>query len=109
MNKALHEVEERVKLVDVVIELLDARAPLSSVNEQLEKVIQNKKKLIVLSKPDLADPAQTDKWKAYEKEFAEAGIRIVYFPYTKGISSTKINAALENLQPTPEQKKGEKK
>ncbi len=40
----------------------------------------------------------TDKWKDYEKAFTEAGIRIVYFPYTKGISSTKINAALAELR-----------
>ena len=36
----------------------------------------------------------TEKWQKYDKEFAEAGIRIVYFPYTRGISSTKITAAL---------------
>lgn len=36
----------------------------------------------------------TEKWQNYDKEFAEAGIRIVYFPYTRGISSTKITAAL---------------
>lgn len=36
----------------------------------------------------------TDKWNAYEKEFAQAGISIVYFPYTRGVSSTKINEAL---------------
>ena len=65
MNKALHEVEEKIKLVDIVVELLDARAPLSSINEQLEKTIGQKKKIIILSKPDLADPNQTDKWKQY--------------------------------------------
>jgi glycerol-3-phosphate cytidylyltransferase len=37
----------------------------------------------------------TDKWKAYEKEFEEAGIRIVYFPYTQGTSSTQIRKALD--------------
>ena len=62
MNKALNEVENKVKLVDVVIELLDARAPLSSINENLEKLIQNKKKLIVLTKIDLADPVATKEW-----------------------------------------------
>lgn len=39
----------------------------------------------------------SDKWKEYEKEFAKEGIRIVYFPYTKGISSTKITEAFEPL------------
>lgn len=40
----------------------------------------------------------TDKWKAYERQFAEEGIRIVYFPYTRGVSSTKINDALVKLR-----------
>ena len=62
MNKAFNEVENKVKLVDVVIELFDARAPISSINESLGKITQNKKKLIVLTKTDLADPVQTKKW-----------------------------------------------
>ena len=62
MNKALNEVENKVKLVDVIIELFDARAPLSSINENLEKLTANKKKLIVLTKIDLADPEQNKKW-----------------------------------------------
>ena len=94
MNKALHEVEERVKLVDVVIELLDARAPLSSVNEQLEKVIQNKKKLIVLSKPDLADPTQTDKWKAY---FQKDGNVVLSLDLTNPSSTKEIAKAINVL------------
>ena len=40
----------------------------------------------------------TEKWQEYEKRFAEAGIKIIYFPYTKGISSTKINQALKNVR-----------
>ena len=62
MNKALNDVENKVKLVDVIIELFDARAPLSSINENLEKLTANKKKLIVLTKIDLADPEQNKKW-----------------------------------------------
>ena len=62
MNKALNEVENKVKLVDVIIELLDARAPISSINENLEKLIRNKKKIIVLTKIDLADPEATKMW-----------------------------------------------
>ena len=62
MNKALNEVEKKVKLVDVIIELFDARAPMSSINENLEKITQDKKRLIVLTKTDLADPEQTKKW-----------------------------------------------
>ena len=40
----------------------------------------------------------TDKWKEYEKEFAKENIKIVYFPYTKGVSSTKINEALNKVR-----------
>lgn len=40
----------------------------------------------------------TDKWREYERQFAEAGIRIVYFPYTKGISSTQITKALNAVR-----------
>lgn len=57
MSKALKEIENRLKIIDVVIEILDARAPYSSMNKNLEKLIQNKKKIIILSKPDLADSA----------------------------------------------------
>jgi len=70
MNKALNEIENKVKIVDVIIELLDARAPLSSINQNLEKITQNKKKLIVLTKIDLADPNQTNKWvEALKKQY----------------------------------------
>ena len=62
MNKALNEVENKVKIVDVIIELFDARAPISSINENLAKITANKKKLVVLTKIDLADPLQTKKW-----------------------------------------------
>ena len=48
MKKALNNVEEKIKLVDVVIELLDARAPKSSINENLTKLIQNKNILVVI-------------------------------------------------------------
>ena len=67
MKKALNEIEEKIKLVDVVIEILDARAPISSINPEFEKRISNKKKLLVISKSDLADPEETKKWQFYFK------------------------------------------
>lgn len=63
MNKALKEIEDHLKIIDVVIELFDARAPLSSVNKQLEEIIKNKKRLVILTKPDLADPEVTKSWE----------------------------------------------
>lgn len=44
----------------------------------------------------------TEKWQTYEKEFSEAGVKIVYFPYTKGISSTLISKTLEQVRDNPE-------
>jgi len=70
MKKALNNIIEKVKMVDVIIEILDARAPESSMNPDLEKAIKNKKRLAVLSKADLADPSQTKLWSdVLKKEF----------------------------------------
>ena len=68
MKKATIKIEERIKSVDLVIELLDARAPLSSINTDFEKIVGNKKRLFVFTKSDLADPLQTEKWQAYFRE-----------------------------------------
>lgn len=65
MSKALRNVEDKIKIIDVVIELFDARAPLSSINPQLDDLTKNKKRLIVLTKSDLADPSETKKWETY--------------------------------------------
>ena len=67
MKKATIKIEERIKSVDLVIELLDARAPLSSINTDFEKIVGNKKRLCVFTKSDLADPEQTKKWEEYFK------------------------------------------
>lgn len=68
MAKARRQVEEKLKLVDFVMELVDARAPLSSQNPMLQQVLQNKPKMIILMKKDLADQRETDKWIGYFQE-----------------------------------------
>ncbi|MCC2249301.1 MAG: ribosome biogenesis GTPase YlqF [Bacillota bacterium] len=65
MAKARREVEEKLKLVDFVMELVDARAPFSSQNPMLQQVLQNKPKMIVMMKKDLADQYVTNQWLAY--------------------------------------------
>lgn len=72
MKKALNEIEAKIKLVDIVIEILDARAPLSSINPEFEKRVQNKKRIFVLSKSDLADPVETKKWEDYFKKSVDS-------------------------------------
>lgn len=65
MKKALNNIEKKVSMIDVVIEILDARAPLSSMNPFLEEKIQHKPRLFLLSKSDLADPSENEKWIAH--------------------------------------------
>lgn len=74
MKKAQIDIEEKVKIVDLVIELLDARIPLSSRNPTLFKLTQNKKRLVVLTKNDLADPMMTQRWVEHFKNKGFAAI-----------------------------------
>lgn len=69
MAKTMKQVEEDLKLVDIVIEILDARIPISSQNPEVQKLINNKKKIVILNKSDLANEAETNKWiKYFEKK-----------------------------------------
>lgn len=62
MAKAKREIEKNLKLVDIVLELVDARIPLSSRNPDLKKLLKNKPSLILLTKSTLADPQDNQKW-----------------------------------------------
>lgn len=62
MAKARRQVEEKLGLVDVVFELLDARAVRASQNPELARIIKDKPRLVVLNKADLADPAENRRW-----------------------------------------------
>lgn len=68
MAKAKREISNDLKLIDVVIELLDARIPVSSQNPDFSELIKNKKKIIVLNKCDLADEKENLKWVDYFKK-----------------------------------------
>ena len=68
MAKARRQIEENLNLVDLVMELVDARAPLSSQNPMLQQVIKDKPKLVVLMKKDLADQNETEKWLHFFQE-----------------------------------------
>ncbi|WP_027108416.1 ribosome biogenesis GTPase YlqF [Lacticigenium naphthae] len=69
MAKARREFQEKLKLVDIVFELLDARIPYSSRNPDLDKLINQKPRVVILTKRDLADPKVTAQWiRHYEKQ-----------------------------------------
>ncbi len=65
MAKTKRQIIEDVKLVDIIIEILDARIPISSQNPDIAQITKNKKKIIVLNKCDLADERQNKKWIEY--------------------------------------------
>ena len=62
MNKARNQLEDKLGLIDVLVEVLDARIPESSRNPMIEELVGNKPHIIILNKADLADPALTKKW-----------------------------------------------
>ncbi|WP_026689920.1 ribosome biogenesis GTPase YlqF [Alteribacter aurantiacus] len=81
MAKAKREAKEKMKLIDVVIELLDARIPLSSRNPVIDEITQGKPRMIILNKVDLADPNVTQEWKKY---FEKQGHVVIEVDSQKG-------------------------
>ena len=74
MTKAKRQMQEDIKLIDLVIELVDARVPMSSRNPDIDELGKNKARLILLNKSDLADKAVTDRWKNF---FEAKGYHVV--------------------------------
>jgi ribosome biogenesis GTPase A len=74
MTKAKRQMQEDIKLIDLVIELADARIPASSRNPDIDELGKNKYRLILLNKADLADKKRTEEWSAY---FREKGYAVV--------------------------------
>ncbi|MDD3383456.1 MAG: ribosome biogenesis GTPase YlqF [Bacilli bacterium] len=71
MTKALKEIQDKIKVIDIVLELVDSRAPLASENPELQKIIANKPRIRILTKKDLANDKLSDEWKKY---FEQNGI-----------------------------------
>jgi len=74
MLKTKKQIIEDIKLIDVVVEILDARVPLASQNPDIKQITSNKKKVIVLNKCDLANETETKKWVKY---FGDQGIKAI--------------------------------
>ena len=68
MTKAKRQMQEDIKLIDLVIELVDARIPLSSRNPDIDELGKNKARLILLNKSDLSDERKNETWASYFKE-----------------------------------------
>lgn len=88
MRRALNDISENLKLVDMVYETCDARIPFSSRNPELDKIIGDKPRIIILNKADLADPDKTNKWISH---FANQGIKAISLDsaHRKGVEQLK--------------------
>ena len=93
MAKTKRQIENDLKLIDVVIELIDSRIPISSRNPDIKKIISNKKRVIVLNKSDMADDGQNKKWA--EKLSKEAPTVIADCNSGKGVD--KISKKIDEL------------
>ncbi|MFA6308130.1 MAG: ribosome biogenesis GTPase YlqF [Clostridia bacterium] len=89
MARTIRILSENLKLVDVVIELLDARIPSSSKNPDIDKITNNKKKIIVLNKSDLADDALSVEWSRW---YRKQGYECIFVDSIsgKGINELKV-------------------
>lgn len=74
MAKTKREIKEKIGLIDIVFEVLDARIPLSSKNKDIDDIIKNKTRVIVMTKKDLCDLSETKKWKDY---YEKLGYKVI--------------------------------
>ncbi len=91
MTKAKRMMQENIKLVDLVIELVDARIPLSSRNPDIDELGRQKARLLLLNKSDLADERMNEAWSAY---FKEKGLFVVKVNSRAGTGVKSINTVV---------------
>ena len=96
MAKAKKEIEEKLKLVDIVFELVDSRIPYSSTNPMIKDILKNKHRLILMTKSDMADSNYTQKW---QQHFSSLGIISLVIDSISGYNVNKIvNVSREILK-----------
>ena len=100
MTKAKRQMQEDIKLIDLIIEIVDARIPLSSRNPDIDQLGQNKFRLILMNKSDLADPTATREWTGF---FQEKGYFVVALDARskagmKQITDTIMEACKEKIE-----------
>lgn len=100
MTKARRQMLEDIKLIDIVIELVDARIPISSRNPDIDDLGKNKYRLILLNKYDLADKAKSDAWTEYfkEKGFVVVGLDARTKNAMKQVTAVIMEACKEKIE-----------
>lgn len=94
MKKTKDLVRDNLKLVDVVVELLDARIPFSSKNPDIDKLAGNKPRVVILNKSDLADKSKLDMWIRYYKN---QGIKAIPVDTLKGVGVNRLVEECKNV------------
>ena len=92
MTKAKRQMQEDLKLIDLIIELVDARIPLSSRNPDIDELGKNKARLILLNKSDLTDERYNEQWSAY---FQKKGFYVVKVNAKSGAGLKSIQGAIQ--------------
>ena len=105
MAKTKKQIIEDLKVIDIVIELLDARIPISSQNPNIAEITKGKKKIIVLNKSDLADEKENQKWIEY---FKKQGIRAVLTDSNTGKGIKEFVKSIEEEMQIEKEKQAEK-
>ncbi|MBK5253211.1 MAG: ribosome biogenesis GTPase YlqF [Peptostreptococcaceae bacterium] len=95
MKKTRELIQENLKLVDLVIEVIDSRIPVSSRNPIIDSLIENKLRLIVLNKSDLSDRDENRKWG---NRFINEGNKVITMNCMLGSNLDKLNKELQNTQ-----------
>lgn len=94
MAKTRRQITEDLKMIDVVIELLDARIPISSQNPEIRQIIGNNKKVIVLNKSDLADESDNKKWVS---KFQQEGNTVVLTDSNSGRGTQEVVRQVQKI------------
>ena len=94
MAKTRKQITEDLKLVDVVVEMLDARIPISSQNPEIRQIVQNKKKLVVLNKSDLSDEKENQRWI---NKFEQQGTRAILVDSNSGRGIENVIKQIQNM------------
>ena len=81
MKKTRELIQENLKLVDAVVEVIDARIPVSSRNPIIDELVRNKKRIIILNKSDLSDSEANQEWEQY---FRKRGSQVLTMNWMKG-------------------------
>ena len=94
MTKARRMMQENIKLIDLVIELVDARIPISSRNPDIDELGKGKSRIILLNKSDLADPVWNKKWVEY---FAAKGMGVLEINSRTGMGIKSIQGLVQEV------------